>query len=204
MLPDSHAHEGHNHGPAEAAPRQAVPSEQPPGVVNTPPPFETLENAPVDPRAIPERSEEREPAPSSFEKREPYDRQFQTIEPPATFSGEYDDRPRLRTAPRALEQHPRDRQLAPRTYEDARAHASPVPECGFGCPLDDSSVGGYSSSLPTGDTWSCPQSSESRFSTGPRAYHYSDELDCHTFGSSLSYGLGPHGHGYSCSYGDHY
>ncbi len=204
MLPDSQAHEGHeghDHGSAQEAPQQVAPSEPSPGVMSTPPPFETLDNESANSPANPDRSYAREQAPSTRDWGQPYDRRFETSEPPATPRMEAGDRPRLQAPPRTFEQYPRDRQMEPRTYEDVRPQASPPTGRDCGCPLDAPNVGGYSSRLLPSDTWSCPQQSDYGLSAGLYdQYHYSDALNCHANEVVQSHYFGDHDHSYSYGY----
>ena len=199
-MPSSEAHEGHeghDHGPAEVAPERVAPSEKSPDIVNTPPPFETLENAPADSSALPEQNYGRERAPSPRDWGQRNDRRLQSIEPPITPRREFDDLPRLQTAPRAFDMYPRNRQTGPRRYKDVPPPASPLQGCEIGCPLDAANVNRYGNRLLPSDTWRCPQPSGCALSIGPQVYRNSDELDCHAY---ESFGDG----GFSCRYGEPY
>ena len=193
-MPSSQAHEGHeghDHGPTEVVPPQVAPNEKSPDIVTTPPPFETLENAPADSRSLPNPSYEREPAPSTRDW-------GQTIEPPITPRREFDDRRRLQTAPRAFDEYPRDRQTRPRKYNDVRPPESPLQGCEIGCSLDAANVDRYGNRLLHSDTWSRPQPSGCGLSVEPQVYRYSDELDCHAYERFGDVD------GFSCSYGEPY
>ena len=200
-MPSSQAHEGHeghDHGPTEVVPPQVAPNEKSPDIVTTPPPFETLGNAPADTRSLPEQNHERNPAAATREWRQPNDRRIRTVDPSITPPREFGDRPRLQAAPRAFDEYPRDRQTGPRTYKDGHPPASPLQACEIGCPLDSSNVDRYGNRLPSSDTWGCPQPSGCGLSVEPQVYRYSDELDCHAYERFGDVD------GFSCSYGEPY
>ena len=208
-MPSSQAHEGHeghDHGPTEVAPPQVAPSEESPDIVTTPPPFETLENAPADSRAIPSPSYEREPAPSIRDWGQTNDRRLQTVDPSITPPREFDDLPRLQTAPRAFDEYHRDHQSGPRTYEDGRPPAAPMQGCEIGCPLDSSNVDRYGNRLLLTDTWNCGQQpSDCGLSFGRQVfYHHFDDGDCHASDVVRSHNFGINDHSYSCGYSDRY
>ena len=206
-MPSSEAHdghEGHNHGPAEVVPRQFTLSEKSPGIVTTPPPFETLEDAPADSRALSEQNYDREQAPTTRDWRQPSDRPFQPSQPPITPQREFDDHPRLQATPRSFEQYPRNHRLGPRSNEDVSPQASPLPGCTIGCPLDASTVDRYGNSLLPGSAWSCPQFSICKPAAGQQIYHYFAEVDCHANEVVRSHYPGIDDHSYSFGYSDRY